>query len=471
MTRRDYISILLTAFISTVFLSNLHALPTHDSQNKPLPTLAPMLEKVTPAVVNISTKGNAQGRSLSHHQLPDFLNDPLFKRFFKFDTPRYQKDPQQKLHALGSGVIVNAKKGYVLTNNHVIDNASEILVTLNDGRKLTAELIGTDPQTDIAVLKISNDNLSEIRLSDSDKLRVGDFTLAIGHPFGLGQTVTSGIVSGLGRSGLGIEGYEDFIQTDASINPGNSGGALVNLHGELIGINTAIFSQSGGNIGIGFAIPVNMAKSVMNQLIKHGSIQRGLLGVQIQDLTPELASAFGVKVTQGAIVAQVISNSAASKAGVKAGDIITGVNDREINNSSDLRNYIGLKRPGQSARLKIIRGDKTLELKAIIGGDQQLSAAEPVKQKPQSFTGQQLHPALKGAQFGHNEKYDRVEVLNVVNASPAWKAGLRDGDFIIAINRQSIHSVSALKKQSMKKNKAIALNIHRGNSALFLVLK
>ncbi|MCW8931771.1 MAG: DegQ family serine endoprotease [Gammaproteobacteria bacterium] len=464
---------ILIILFSTFFINHLYALPTHDSQNKQLPTLAPMLEKITPAVVNISTKGKLKSRNQNYNQLPDILNDPFFKHFFKFNEPRHQQRPQQQIQALGSGVIVNAQKGYILTNNHVIDNASEILVTLSDGRKLVAELIGTDPQTDIAVLKVNSNNLTEVKFSNSDHLRVGDFTLAIGHPFGLGQTVTSGIVSGLGRSGLGIEAYENFIQTDASINPGNSGGALVNLHGELIGINTAIFSQSGGNIGIGFAIPVNMAKSVMNQLIKHGTIQRGLLGVQVQDLTPELASAFGVDVTEGAIVAQVIPNSAASQAGVKAGDIIIKVNNREINNSSALRNFIGLKRPGESAKLTIIRGKKTLKIKAIIGGEKIISTNKPSTLSPaQTSNGQQLHPALEGAQFAQNGKNKEVQVVNVTQASPAWQAGLRNGDVILAINRKLIHSINDLKKQAIvKQNQAIALNIRRGNSALFLVLR
>ena len=465
--KRNLFSLSLLVLISvSLFLSQSYALPTHDSQNKPLPTLAPMLEKVTPAVVNISTKGKYQSRN----QLPDFFNDPLFKRFFKFEAPHQQQN--QQAHALGSGVIVNAKKGFILTNNHVIDNASEILVTLKDGRKLVAEIIGTDPQTDIAVLKINSNNLSAVKLSNSDHLRVGDFALAIGHPFGLDQTVTSGIVSGLGRSGLGIEGYEDFIQTDASINPGNSGGALVNLHGELIGINTAIFSQSGGNIGIGFAIPINMAKSVMSQLIKHGAIQRGLLGVQVQDLTPELASAFAVNASEGAIVAQVIANSAASKAGVKAGDIIIKVNGRKINNSSDLRNYIGLKRPGEAAKLTLIRENKNIELNATIGGDEILSSNTLEKVPPNAFKGQQLHPSLEGAQFGLDTKSKGVQVLGVTKASPAWQVGLRSGDSIIAINRRSISSINDLKKQAIKKNnQTIALNIHRGNSALYLILR
>ena len=467
-TRAIYLFTILFIFLFVITCT--HALPTLYRQGKALPTLAPLLEKVAPAIVNISTKGSYQGKS----QLPDFLNDPLFQRFFRFDIPEHRQQSQQ-VHALGSGVIVNAQKGYILTNNHVIDNASEILVTLKDGRKIVAELIGTDPQTDIAVLKITADKLSALRLSNSDTLRVGDFALAIGHPFGLGQTVTSGIVSGLGRSGLGIEGYEDFIQTDASINPGNSGGALVNLHGELIGINTAMFSKSGGNIGIGFAIPINMAKSVMTQLIQHGSIQRGMLGVQIQDLTPELASAIGTNASQGAIVSQVISNSAASKAGVKAGDIIIAVNNKKINNSSSLRNSIGLKRPGDKVKLNIIRGDKTLNLTAIIGGSQDTKPITSNNIPNAAFKGQQLHSALAGANLIQSSNGQGIQVLNVKPQSSAWRSGLRADDLIVAINRKEVNSLSELKKLAEKfnknKQKTLALNIHRGRSALFLVIR
>ncbi len=466
MKKYLFAAVLIVVVAVVTGFSNSQALPTHDSQGKELPSLAPMLEKITPAVVNVSTRGSYSGNS----QLPEFLNDPILRRFFKFDIPEHRQMPQS--HALGSGVIVDAKKGYVLTNNHVIDNASEIIVTLKDGRKKVAELIGTDPQTDIALLKIETGDLTEIHLSDSDKLRVGDFALAIGHPFGLGQTVTSGIISGLGRSGLGIEGYEDFIQTDASINPGNSGGALVDLQGELIGINTAIFSKSGGNIGIGFAIPVNMARSVMDQLIKHGSIQRGVLGVQIQDLTPELASAFGVKKTHGAIVAQVIPGSAASKAGVKTGDIIVAVNNRSVANSTHLRNYIGLKRPGDAANLKILRGSKSIELKAIIGGNKAGSRLSSEPEKHLGFAGKKLHPSLAGALFGNNSAGPGVQVLGITPASPAWQSGLRKNDRIIAINRYRIDNISDLQELSKRiGNQAIALNIHRGNSALFLVLQ
>lgn len=466
MSKRLFFILVLMVSVLLVGMSNSQALPTYDSQGNELPSLAPMLEKITPAVVNISIRGNYKGSS----QLPEFLNDPLLRRFFNFNIPEHRQLPRSQ--ALGSGVIVDAEKGYILTNNHVIDDSSEIIITLKDGRKKNAELIGTDPQTDIALLKIEADHLTAITLSDSDKLRVGDFALAIGHPFGLDQTVTSGIISGLGRSGLGIEGYEDFIQTDASINPGNSGGALVNLNGELIGINTAIFSKSGGNIGIGFAIPVNMAHSVMDQLIQHGSIQRGVLGVQIQDLTPELAAAFGVKETHGAIVAQVIPDSAASKAGVKEGDIIVAVNSRPVPNSTVLRNYIGLKRPGNTADLKILRGSKTIELKAIIGGVTKSPEASFNGSKALGFDGKQLHPSLEGAMFGNNTTGSGVQVLSIPPQSPAWQSGLRKNDRIIAINRYQIDSIDDLKILSKKLAKtAIALNIHRGNTALFLVLQ
>jgi serine protease Do/serine protease DegQ len=464
MKTKIFVPIVSVLLVSISLFSNVNALPTHDSQNTPLPTLAPMLEKVTPAVVNISTKGHYYGES----QLPDIFNDPFFKRFFNFEIPEQKK---ARPRALGSGVVVNAQKGYVLTNNHVIDNASEILVTLRDGRKIKAELIGTDPQTDIALLKVNAKKLHEVELGDSDKLRVGDFALAIGHPFGLDQTVTSGIISGLGRSGLGIEGYEDFIQTDASINPGNSGGALVNLRGELIGINTAIFSRSGGNIGIGFAIPVNMAKSVMDQLIQYGSIQRGLLGVQIQDLTPELAKAFGVNTNRGAVVAQVVDDSAADKAGIKAGDIIIGVNGRKIESSTSLRNYIGLKRPGDKAELKVIRGKDKLTIKAIIGGEKKTATqASSDKSSGKNLQGESLHSSLKGATFA--ESNGAVKVINIKQGSPAWRAGLREDDKLIAINRHRIQNLSSLKKFSkITQGTTIALNIHRGNTALFLVLQ
>lgn len=464
MKHKLILIILSLSLISCFFLFNAQAsLPTHDSQNQPLPSLAPMLEKIIPAVVNISTRGSYAGSNDLH----DMLDDSFLRRFFNFDNHK-QVEPEQHARTLGSGVIVDADKGYILTNNHVIEDAKTITVTLREGSELKAELVGSDPQTDIALLKVPAENLTAIKMSDSDKLRVGDFTLAIGHPFGLEQTVTSGIVSGLGRSGLGIEGYEDFIQTDASINPGNSGGALVNLRGELVGINTAIFSRSGGNIGIGFAIPVNMAKSVMDQLIQHGSIQRGVLGVQIQDLTPELASAFDVKVRHGAVIAQVLPDTAASKAGLKAGDIIIQVDTHKIDDASDLRNYIGLNRPGKKVKIKVIRGAKEMDIKATIGGQ----AGYTSLSGKTGFDGKHLHKSLAGALLGKNTQGSSgIEILEIQTGSEAAGNGLRSGDVIVSINRYPVNSVDDLKQISKRRFQAVALNIYRDNTALFIVLR
>lgn len=445
-------------FVFMLFLPALSnaALPLVDSQGQKLPTLAPMLKKALPAVVNIATSGKVRVE-----QSPLF-NDPFFRRFFDIpDQPR-----ERKTQSLGSGVIVDADKGYIITNNHVIDKADEISVTLNDGRNFKAKLIGTDPETDVAVIQIEAENLAALPIADSDQLSVGDFAVVIGNPFGLGQTVTSGIISALGRSGLGIEGYEDFIQTDASINPGNSGGALVNLNGELIGINTAIFSQSGGNIGIGFAIPINMVGDVMQQLVMHGAVKRGRLGAQAQDITPELAQAFNLPNGQGgAVVTQVIPDSAADKAGLKAGDIVLKVNNKPVGDSTDLRNYIGLLRIGQRVEMHVLREAKPRTLVAIV--------EEPVASIQ---LGQAIHPKLGGAQFaditeGH-PLYGRVEgvlVAVIEPGSPAMLAGLRSGDVIISANRLQIKRLEDLARAAKSSNKLL-LNIRRGNSALFLYL-
>ncbi|MGD8380288.1 MAG: Do family serine endopeptidase, partial [Gammaproteobacteria bacterium] len=323
-----------------------------------VPTLAPMIKQVTPAVVNISTKGHVEV------QQNPLLNDPFFRHFFNVPEQPQQREYQ----ALGSGVIVDAKNGYILTNNHVIEHADEITVKLNDDREFDAKVIGADPETDVAVIKIDAKNLTQVPLGNSSQLQVGDFVVAIGNPFGLEHTVTSGIVSGLGRVGLNLNdqnSYQDFIQTDASINPGNSGGALVNLRGELVGINTAILSRSGGNIGIGFAIPINMAQTVMNQLIKNGKIERGVLGVSIQNLTPELADALGLKnVTHGAVVGQVTPGSGADKAGIKQGDVIIEANGKKVANLFDLKNVIGLLPVGSRVDLKVIRDGETRSITA-----------------------------------------------------------------------------------------------------------
>jgi Do/DeqQ family serine protease len=312
----------------------------------PLPTLAPLVRQVTPAVVNVAVESRQSAES------NPLFRDPQFRKFFNVpDQPS-----ERKVMAAGSGVIIDAEKGYVMTNNHVVEKADKIVITLKDGRSFTGKLVGADPGTDIAVVKIPSENLTALPLGDSSKLEVGDYVVAVGNPFGLGQTVTSGIVSAVGRSGLKIEGYEDFIQTDASINPGNSGGALVNLRGELVGINTAILAPSGGNVGIGFAVPIRMARVVADQLIAYGKVQRGRVGVQIQDVTPDIANAMGLDKVGGALIARVEPNSPAAKAGLKQGDIVTAVDGQSVRNSSDLRNYVGLVRVGQKVELAYRRG-------------------------------------------------------------------------------------------------------------------
>ncbi len=423
-----------------------------------LPSLAPMLEKTTPAVVNISSRGKV----LVKNRL---LEDPFFKRFF--NLPDYHN--VKETMSLGSGVIVDAANGYILTNNHVIENAVEITVTLRDGREVTAEVLGRDPETDVAVIKINAKNLKSLSFADSSKLRVGDFVVAIGNPFGLGQTVTSGIVSALGRSGLGIESYEDFIQTDASINVGNSGGALVNLRGELIGINTAILGSgegNQGNIGIGFAIPINMANDIMIQLIENGKVQRGRLGVNAQDLTPELAKAFNIESTQGAIITQIEQGSPAQKGGLQVGDVIIKANGRKVRSSIDMHNLIGLMRIGQSIELEVIRGGRVILLKTTI------NKMEIVK-----VDGSEFSYRLTGASIGEIKetdikkgKLEYLQVMDIVVGSQAWNAGLRKGDIIYSINKQNVGSFEEAFAAT-KRSRSLLMNIQRGDQALYLLLK
>ncbi|MGY6215954.1 Do family serine endopeptidase [Methylolobus aquaticus] len=320
-------------------------------------SLAPMLDRIVPGVVNISTTSRVR------LEVNPLFNDPFFRRFFG----RPQMPREQQRQSLGSGVVIDAARGYILTNHHVVANADQVTVTLMDERQFEAKLVGSDADTDIAVIKITPDRLVSVPLGNSDTLRVGDFVVAIGNPFGLGQTVTSGIVSALGRSGLGIEGYENFIQTDASVNPGNSGGALVDLDGRLVGINTAIVGPSGGNVGISFAIPSNMARDIMEQLIGSGKVRRGQLGVSVQDLTPELARSFGLKRTAGAVVAQIAPDSPAASAGLLVGDIIIAVNGKSVTNASSLRSAVGLTPPGQEIDLEILRNGASKTLSVAIG--------------------------------------------------------------------------------------------------------
>jgi serine protease Do/serine protease DegQ len=416
--------------------------------DEPMPSLAPMLKQTTPTVVNIATEGRVVEKS-------PLFDDPFFRRFF--NIPEQQRE--QKTQGLGSGVIVDAGKGYILTNNHVIENAEVIHVTLHDGRKVTGELVGADPDTDLAVIQVEADNLQALPFADSGKLEVGDFVVAIGSPFGLRQTVTSGIVSALGRSGLGIESYEDFIQTDASINPGNSGGALVNLRGELIGINTAILGPNGGNIGIGFAIPSNMASEVMTQLIQHGKVKRGRLGVVAQDLTPELASAFGIDQNSGAVIAQVDDDTPAAKSGLKAGDVVTAVNDRKIRNSSDMRNVIGMLPVGSRVEMDIRRNGKTRSVVAVI--------EEPALTV---ISGDGLSPYLVGLEFSDHES-GGVVISKADPRGPGARNGLKQGDVVLSINRVEIKKVSELEAAVKKSSRGVLLNIQRGSTAYFLVLK
>ncbi|MGH8460705.1 MAG: DegQ family serine endoprotease [Stenotrophobium sp.] len=422
-----------------------------------VPSLAPMLKQVMPAVVNIAVTSKVEIQN-------PLLNDPFFRRFF--GAPDQQQPQTQEAQAIGSGVIVDAAKGYVLTNNHVIDQADTIKVRLNDDREYNAKLIGKDPATDIAVLQIKADNLTALPIADSDKLQVGDFVVAIGSPFNLRQTVTSGIVSGLGRSGLG-DGYEDFIQTDASINPGNSGGALVNLRGELVGINSMILSQSGGNIGIGFAIPANLARNVMNQLIEHGSVERGHIGITGQDLTPDLAKAFGLNQNHGALVSRVLPKSPADKAGIKSEDIILAANGKDIESFSQLRTIVGLMRVGDKVDFKILRKGKTINITVAVGKDTVASAA-----------GDELNPRLAGATFAsldesteQSQDVHGVLVKTVDQGSAAAQAGLQPGDVITSVNRQPIQSMEQFRRLASAKSKQLLLHVRRGDGALFLLLE
>ena len=322
------------------------AAPIPELGGAAVPTLAPMLARVTPGVVNIAVRGKVRAEN-------PLLQDPFFRRFF--NLPQRSQPEERETQATGSGVVVDAANGYVLTNGHVVENATRIEVTTKDNRRFTARLVGRDTEADVAVLQIPAQNLTAVPLGDSDRLQVGDFVLAVGNPFGLGQTVTSGIVSALGRSGLGIEGYEDFIQTDASINPGNSGGPLVNLYGQVVGINTAILAPGGGNIGIGFAVPINMARRVMDQILRYGEVKRGRIGVAIQDLTPELAQAMNTNQTVGAVIARVETGSPAEQAGLRTGDLVVAVNGTPVHSGTQLRNAIGLSRIGDQVTLTVDR--------------------------------------------------------------------------------------------------------------------
>ena len=446
--------LLITALTMAVFTSNAFAALPFSVDGQEMPSLAPMIEKTRPAVVNIATRGSVD---IQNHPL---LNDPLFRRFFK----GFENLPQRKeVKSLGSGVIIDADAGHIVTNFHVIDGADEIAVTLHDGQQLEATIVGSDPEADVAILKVEYDGLVSVPFADSSTLRVGDFTVAIGNPFGLGQTVTSGIISALGRTGLGIEGYEDFIQTDASINPGNSGGALVNLRGELIGINTAILASGGtGNVGIGFAIPINMVRELTNQLIEYGEVRRGMLGVIMQNLTPDLARAFGLDVHQGVVISQVVENSAASKAGLKAGDVIATINGVSVKSASAMRNMVGLMRVGAKMDITVIRDGEEKKLVAFIEDEVE-----------QSIAGEKLNPKLAGAKIEDRDEGGNqyLVVVDVVRGSAAWNARLRKGDLILSVNREPVKTLSDLKQIVSYDDQQILFNVQRGQTALFILIE
>lgn len=440
-----------------------------------MPSLAPMLEKVMPSVVSINVEGST---TVNTPRMPR-----NFQQFFGDNSPfcqdgsPFQSSPfcqgggagddgqgggqQQKFMALGSGVIIDAAKGYVVTNNHVVDNANSIKVQLSDGRKFDAKVVGKDPRSDIALIQIqAPKNLTAIKIADSDALRVGDYTVAIGNPFGLGETVTSGIVSALGRSGLNAENYENFIQTDAAINRGNSGGALVNLNGELIGINTAILAPDGGNIGIGFAIPSNMVKNLTAQMVQYGQVKRGELGIMGTELNSELAKAMKVDAQRGAFVSQVMPNSSAAKAGIKAGDVITSLNGKPISSFAALRAEVGSMPIGSKVTLGLLRDGKAVNVS--------LELQQSSQNQVDSST---IFSGIEGAEMSNKGADKGVVVNNVKANSPAARIGLKKGDVIMGANQQPVKNIAELRKILDSKPSVLALNIQRGDTSIYLLMQ
>ena len=427
------------------------ALPTMINDQE-MPSLAPLVEKVSPAVVNIRV---SQTVSMRGH-----FGDEAFRRFFGLpDSPG--GGGSREVASAGSGVIVDAENGYIITNHHVVADADQIQISTIDGEVFDAEVIGSDAATDIAVIKVDAEGLTDMPIGDSEGVRVGDFVLAIGNPFGLGHTVTSGIVSALGRTGISRDGYEDFIQTDASINPGNSGGALVNLRGELVGINSAIISRTGGNVGIGFAVPTEIANSIMRQILDFGEVRRGLLGVSIAPVDAEVAEALDASVTSGALITRVEPGSAAEEAGLQVDDIITKVNDKKITDAAELRNTIGLMRSGDNVDIEYVRGTDRRTARTALG-----------QQQATANIGAQIHPGLVGAQFAENSAASEagVEVVAVEQGSPAAQRGLRAGDIITAVNRRPVRTLAELNEIASS-NSILFLLVERGDRALMLQIR
>ncbi|WP_145521270.1 serine endoprotease DegP [Yersinia aldovae] len=460
-------------------VSSAVAAETASSSSQQLPSLAPMLEKVMPSVVSINVEGSTQvSNAGAAGRMP-----PQFQQFFGDDSPfcqdgsPFQGSPmcqggqggqggqpsKQEFRSLGSGVIIDAAKGYVVTNNHVVDNATKINVKLSDGRSYEAKVIGKDPRTDIALLQLKDaKNLTAIKIADSDQLRVGDYTVAIGNPYGLGETVTSGIVSALGRSGLNVENYENFIQTDAAINRGNSGGALINLNGELIGINTAILAPDGGNIGIGFAIPSNMVKNLTSQMVEFGQVKRGELGIMGTELNSELAKAMKVDAQKGAFISQVIPKSAAAKAGIKAGDVIVSMNGKAINSFAGFRAEIGTLPVGSKMTLGLLRDGKPINVEVTLEQSSQT----------QVDSGN-LYTGIEGAELSNTDVNGKkgVKVDSVKAGTAAARIGLKKGDVIMGINQQPVQNLGELRKILDTKPSVLALSIQRGDTSLYLLMQ
>jgi len=447
------VRLLLCALLTASAVPASAALPAA-VDGQPLPSLAPMLEDVMPAVVNIHSRTVVRVRN-------PLAEDPLFRHFFGMPSV-----PQERVkQSLGSGVIVDARAGLVLTNNHVIEGADTLSVTLADGRTLEGEFVGADPDTDVALIRVPAERLVAVPMADSAALRVGDFVVAVGNPFGLGQTVTSGIVSALGRSGLQGLGYQNFIQTDASINPGNSGGALVNLRGELVGINTAIFSPSGGNVGIGFAIPVQLAQEVMRQLLAHGEVRRGSLGIQTQDVTPELTSLLALKDRRGAVVTRVQQDSPGDRAGLKPGDVIVALDGQPVVDRQSLHNTEGLLPVDKPVNLTALREGRELKLSVVL------------KARLREIGGASLDPRLEGARFVELPERLRqrgglgVGIDEVRGGSRAARNGLRPGDVVTAINRRDIADLAALQQRLANPPAQLVLTVVRGRSAQLVLVE
>ncbi|MGI9235402.1 MAG: Do family serine endopeptidase [Woeseiaceae bacterium] len=438
-----------TFFAALAFATAAAALPDNVG-GRPVVSLAPLVEAASPAVVNIRVSQTVNRRNP--------FGDDAFRRFF--GIPDGPGGPQEVASA-GSGVIVDSENGYILTNHHVVGDADTIQISLIDGTLLDADIVGSDPATDIAVIKVEANGLTDMPIGNSEGARVGDFVIAIGNPFGLGHTVTSGIISALGRTGISRDGYEDFIQTDASINPGNSGGALVNMRGELIGINSAIISRSGGNVGIGFAVPTEIASSIMGQILDFGEIRRGLLGVGIQTIDAEMAMALDTNVENGALITNIVPESAAEEAGLEVGDVIVEVNQEKIEDASELRNTIGLLRSGDEVSLKYVRDRKTRSTTAMLG-----EAAS------RQLTGADIHQGLDGAVFAASSTSNDngIEVAEVEQGSPAAQRGLRPGDTITAVNRNRVRNLEDLAAAA-ENSRILFLMVQRGDRSLMLQIR